>query len=1451
MALRGKVRIKVIGVKYKKFKLKKQHLNMAFWLFAVSLFIIGSVVAETDDLMPVMMKLWNVSTGNLITSHSPNVTIIFNNTAGSQLYNESFIQWNDGFLGEIVGNQSRFSTIYGEYYLLSLLVDNQSLAFNNSGTTQYHQTFQSNYGNITSKAIQNDNITSGDIQGNTLTDSDIGTIDFENINWSNTLGGDNITDSTITTNEILDGTIDAVDIGSLASEINTSGINNSGDLNTTSLQVNNNSVMVENLTVDTPTFHVDSNTNTVGIASLLPLTTLFVNGDARIIDNMNISGSIQSPLTVDSNMTVSTGLNVSEGLTVTGIVTLPTDSIDSGEITDATIDAVDVGFSSEINTSGINNSGDFNSTGLAIFLDVRMLGDLNITGTTTFSTEIADASIADTLTIDNAGTVDPDAVSCDVGDDDLISKDCIGDVLDADEITDIYVLIAGDTMSGELTVDDNMTVTEGLNVSEGITVAGISTFTTAIADASIADTLTIDNAGSVDPDSLACDSTDDDTIVDACMTTDYVEVAGDVMTGVLTVDSNMTVSTGLNISGGLTVNTGSVAIGSVNPNTTLDVIGDVRISDDLNVSGDAAISNMYSKSDVDTNISDANTSMKGYVDTQDSAQDECSEITNCVANAWDADGDISADEISESKIAFSTVCAAGNHYYLNGNDLACEADDDTSANTECSGGTTYMDGDGNCDDISSVYVEIAGDTITGALTIDDNATVTEGLNVSEGLTVVGTVTLPTDSIDSGEITDATIDAVDVGFSSEINTSGINNSGDFNSTGLAIFLDVNMLGDLNITGTTTFSTEIADGSIADTLTIDNAGTVDPDAVSCDVGDDNLISKDCIGDVLDADEITDIYLFNNAADSTSGAFTVDSNMTVSTGLNVSEGLTVNTGNVGIGTASPISKVNISAGSAWNSIEPALLVENMDTQANEGNVLRLQGGSAASQNYLINAVDYFGDSLFIVLGHGNAGVNDSTPDYRFEIDGDSGSGYFAISDDGSDANILEVDGSGNVGIATAIPAAPLHVNTTGQSIGVVIEGEQSGIIHRNSTGGNKFITGLRDDLGDTNEDDLVLYSYGGNTVFTGSANHKVGIGTASPNYLLGIADTTGSGLSLNVSDMLYVNGTEQAVGINTSHPESALHIVGKDIGQAPWSGADVTIEDRYATLQFLSDGDAYSLLRFGDNGTSYEGAIFYSHANSRMEFSAGGTQRMYILSDGNVGIGDATPGSTLAVTGNLSISGNLAKGSGTFTIDNPENPYDEILQHSFFESPEMRNAYIGIGSTTEAINYSTDYGWNYSSIVISDKEVKVTLPEWFKKLNFRNNNYNEFTGQITGRNGFCGDNFINFSEIEDNYFKVKTELDCEFSWIIHAVRHDEFAENNRIQVVLAKAEQDLTPITYTEERQDGTYSITEPAKEKIRRKGRCLHSEACDKYDIDNPGHNKKILNPLTEEIEELIT
>ncbi len=75
----------------------------------------------------------------------------------------------------------------------------------------------------------------------------------------------------------------------------------------------------------------------------------------------------------------------------------------------------------------------------------------------------------------------------------------------------------------------------------------------------------------------------------------------------------------------------------------------------------------------------------------------------------------------------SGVCAVGNSISAIGSDgtVTCEPDDvgsggvaDTNAATICAGTDTYLDGEGNCDDISAVYVKKGGDVMSGDLTIN-------------------------------------------------------------------------------------------------------------------------------------------------------------------------------------------------------------------------------------------------------------------------------------------------------------------------------------------------------------------------------------------------------------------------------------------------------------------------------------------------------------------------------------------------------------------------------------------------------------------------------------------------------------------------------------------------------------------------------------------------------------
>ena len=51
---------------------------------------------------------------------------------------------------------------------------------------------------------------------------------------------------------------------------------------------------------------------------------------------------------------------------------------------------------------------------------------------------------------------------------------------------------------------------------------------------------------------------------------------------------------------------------------------------------------------------------------------------------------------------------------------------------------------------------------------------------------------------------------------------------------------------------------------------------------------------------------------------------------------------------------------------------------------------------------------------------------------------------------------------------------------------------------------------------------------------------------------------------------------------------------------------------------------------------------------------------------------------IDGDLQVLGNVTKGGGSFRIDHPLDPRHKYLQHSFVESPDMKNVYDGVVTT-----------------------------------------------------------------------------------------------------------------------------------------------------------------------------
>jgi hypothetical protein len=134
-----------------------------------------------------------------------------------------------------------------------------------------------------------------------------------------------------------------------------------------------------------------------------------------------------------------------------------------------------------------------------------------------------------------------------------------------------------------------------------------------------------------------------------------------------------------------------------------------------------------------------------------------------------------------------------------------------------------------------------------------------------------------------------------------------------------------------------------------------------------------------------------------------------------------------------------------------------------------------------------------------------------------------------------------------------------------------------------------------------------------------------------------------------------------------------------------------------------------------------------------------------------------------GNLTVTGKVTKGSGSFKIDHPLDPENKYLSHSFVESPDMMNIYNG-NVTTNARGVAT-----------------IVLPDYFEALN------GDFRYQLTVIGQFA--QAIVAQEIANGRFTIKTNRPkVKVSWQVTGIRHDAYANAHRIPVTEDKPAAEL---------------------------------------------------------------
>jgi hypothetical protein len=408
----------------------------------------------------------------------------------------------------------------------------------------------------------------------------------------------------------------------------------------------------------------------------------------------------------------------------------------------------------------------------------------------------------------------------------------------------------------------------------------------------------------------------------------------------------------------------------------------------------------------------------------------------------------------------------------------------------------------------------------------------------------------------------------------------------------------------------------------------------------------------------------------------------------------------GNVGIGTASPLSILHVVSREIGNGANKGIRIENYNGTKDYS----IRTGVSGAENTSLAFYDETaGANRIVITSGGNVGIGTTSPDSKLDVTGgnitiNTIGTFFAdfkygavgsevsrgsITTDGIDLKVnatadLLLLPTGNVGIGTTSPAQKLQVNGIG---------EFAGALRITETGTSQNILIGNQDSGGTNTPAMIngvngSLRFGKGNSWSGEGgtftetmrvdlSGNVGIGTTSPgwlhsdstytemrgygivtnravNYYRPTADKTqilGIGNDGNTWNYISHNAnyhtfsTDLAermridlggnVGIGTTSPLSILHVVSREIGNGANKG--IRIENYNGTKDYS--------IRTGVSGAENTSLAFYDET--------AGANRIVITSGGNVGIGTTSPTTPLHVAGIIQIieSGNTAFYGGNY--------------------------------------------------------------------------------------------------------------------------------------------------------------------------------------------------------------
>jgi hypothetical protein len=409
----------------------------------------------------------------------------------------------------------------------------------------------------------------------------------------------------------------------------------------------------------------------------------------------------------------------------------------------------------------------------------------------------------------------------------------------------------------------------------------------------------------------------------------------------------------------------------------------------------------------------------------------------------------------------------------------------------------------------------------------------------------------------------------------------------------------------------------------------------------------------------------------------------------------------------------------------------VEGVVTSGASGNAAGVRGfdqsGSSGGSGVIGLTAGGYGVRGIATAG-GGYGVSGSATD-SYGVIGSSQSGTGAQGSSTSGSGVVGITSAGNVGGVAGVKG------TSSNSSGI-------GVLGLSSSG-----YGVRGEATGSS-------GYGVTGVASGANGYGlVGTGSGGASGVYGTASGTGRAGYFNQTSS---TATQAALEVASVGRSSAIFVTHPQIINFPSPVFGMTIADAGGTAQatFRSDNIELNPL----DGTA--GGVFLN-ADYGGSFNVKNNDAVSALCSAS---GVSNPSNYAAITaegrfgayagrftGNVSVTGSLSKGGGSFKIDHPLDPENQYLYHSFVESPDMLNVYNG--------NVTLD----------ARGEATVTLPDYFEALN------RDFRYQLTP----IGTAFTPYvlAEVAGNQFRIAGLPGGKVSWQVTGIRQDKWANLNRI--------------------------------------------------------------------------